>query len=177
MPLLVCGPRVGTPSWPASSTATTDSRRVGSGPLRRHDSAGTGPTQGRQSTQVDAALCGSRWTRDQEEGNDMKCRIVLSTVAVTMAGALTAAACGSSVSAEIDRDRQLDADMAAVVASGVPGVALGLSDQGNTTRLAQGLGDVASGTPMGVDDRVRIGSLSKSYVAVLVLQLVDEGRL
>jgi len=107
----------------------------------------------------------------------MKCRTVLATVTVTMAGALAAAACGSSVSAEIDRDRQLDADMAAVVASGVPGVALVIRDEGNTTRLAQGLGDVATGTPMGVDDRIRIGSLSKSYVAVVVLQLVDEGRL
>jgi hypothetical protein len=76
----------------------------------------------------------------------MKHHIVLASVALalTTTGALAAVGCGSEIAAEVARDRQLDTDMAALTHSGVPGVALVIRDGGNTTRLAQGFGDVAT---------------------------------
>jgi D-alanyl-D-alanine carboxypeptidase len=40
-----------------------------------------------------------------------------------------------------------------------------------------GTGDLASGVPMRRDDHVRIASITKTFIAVVVLQLVDENRL
>lgn len=48
---------------------------------------------------------------------------------------------------------------------------------GRVTRLAGGLADVRTRTPMSVGDRFRIGSLTKTCVATIVLQLVAQGRL
>jgi D-alanyl-D-alanine carboxypeptidase len=64
-----------------------------------------------------------------------------------------------------------------VVATGVPGaVALAL---GPRTRIAEsaGLADLGSGEALTVEHRFRIGSVSKIFVAALVLQLVAEGLL
>ena len=107
----------------------------------------------------------------------MQHRTAFLSIAIAAAGVFAVAGCDSSISAEIARDRQLDTDMAAVTDTGVPGVALVIRDGDNTTRLAHGVGESATNTPLQVDDQFRIGSLSKSYVAVVMLQLVDEDRL
>src|SRR5574341_505059 len=69
--------------------------------------------------------------------------------------------------------RQIDR----LVAAGAPGVIVLYRDGGQVTRLAGGFGDVARRAPMRADDRFRIGSLTKSYIATMVLQLVGEGKL
>src|SRR6185295_4954516 len=46
-----------------------------------------------------------------------------------------------------------------------------------TTRLASGLGDVANGVPMRTDDHFKIASLTKTYTATVMLQLVQERKL
>ena len=97
-------------------------------------------------------------------------------VATALAFALAANACGS-ISREVARDKRIDAHLDAVVAAGVPGVTALIRDGGSTSQVASGVGDVATSTPIRVDDRFRIGSLSKTYVAVVVLQLADEGKL
>ena len=63
------------------------------------------------------------------------------------------------------------------MAAGVPGVTAVIRDGGSTSRVASGVGEVASNTPIRVDDRFRTGRLSKTYVPVVVLQLADEGKL
>jgi D-alanyl-D-alanine carboxypeptidase len=99
-------------------------------------------------------------------------------IAVSGALALALAACGgASIAKEVARDKQVDTDMAAVTASGVPGVAIVIRDGGSTSRVASGVGEVATNTPMTVGDRVRIGSLAKSYVSVVLLQLAGENKL
>jgi D-alanyl-D-alanine carboxypeptidase len=68
---------------------------------------------------------------------------------------------------------QLDA----VVATGVPGavaVAVGLDGR---IEAAAGFADLGMGEVLTVDDRFRIGSVTKIFVAALVLQLVAEGVL
>lgn len=60
-----------------------------------------------------------------------------------------------------------------VVAAGAPG-AVALA--GGRTATA-GVADVRTRRPLRADDRVRIGSITKSFTAVVALQLVGEGRL
>ncbi len=65
-----------------------------------------------------------------------------------------------------------------VVATGVPGaVAVALGPDGRVVEAAGGFADLGTGEPMTVDHRFRIGSVTKIFVATLVLQLVAEGVL
>jgi D-alanyl-D-alanine carboxypeptidase len=64
-----------------------------------------------------------------------------------------------------------------VVAAGAPGAAVLVRDGGRTTRLASGLGDLATQTPMRAADRTRIGGVTKSFTATVVLQLAGERKL
>jgi D-alanyl-D-alanine carboxypeptidase len=51
------------------------------------------------------------------------------------------------------------------------------SDGHRTLTLARGLGDIRRHVPLAATDRFRIGSLTKTFVATVALQLVGEGRL
>ena len=64
-----------------------------------------------------------------------------------------------------------------LVATGVPGAVLLVRDGRHVFRLAAGTSDLSTGEPMRVDDRFRIASLTKTFAATVVMQLVDEGRL
>jgi CubicO group peptidase (beta-lactamase class C family) len=65
----------------------------------------------------------------------------------------------------------------AVVATGVPGaVAVTLGPEGQVGAAA-GFADLRTGEVLTVDHRFRIGSVTKVFVAALVLQLVDDGLL
>ena len=69
--------------------------------------------------------------------------------------------------------KQLDG----VVEAGAPGV-VGLVRTGERTwQGASGLGDLRAKRPARAGDQFRIGSVTKSFVATVVLQLVGEGRL
>lgn len=58
---------------------------------------------------------------------------------------------------------------------GAPGALAEISDgRGRTTVLTSGMADVATGAPMAADSRFRIGSMTKMFVATVVLQLVAE---
>ena len=64
-----------------------------------------------------------------------------------------------------------------IVDDGVPG-AIGLARHGGrVVAAASGAADLASGQPMAVADRVRAGSITKTMVATVVLQLAAEHRL
>ena len=64
-----------------------------------------------------------------------------------------------------------------VVEAGAPGV-IGLVRTGERTwQGASGLADLRAKRPARAGDRFRVGSVTKSFVATLVLQLVGEGRL
>jgi len=64
-----------------------------------------------------------------------------------------------------------------IVNDGVPG-AIGLARHGSQVTVAtSGLADIATQTPMAPGDRVRVGSVTKTFVATVVLQLVAEHRL
>jgi D-alanyl-D-alanine carboxypeptidase len=59
-----------------------------------------------------------------------------------------------------------------------PGLTLALADSNGVQRVcAYGLNDLARHTPLNVDELFHIGSISKSFLAVCLLQLHDEGKL
>jgi D-alanyl-D-alanine carboxypeptidase len=80
------------------------------------------------------------------------------------------ASCGGS---GLDRQGMLTD----VVDAGAPGALALVRSDGETWRGASGLADVERGVPMRPDLRFRAGSITKSFVAVVVLQLVAEGRI
>lgn len=70
-------------------------------------------------------------------------------------------------------DLQLDA----IVATGVPGAVVVAHGPGARVEAAAGVADIATGESLTPEHRFRIGSVTKVFVAALVLQLVGEGLL
>ncbi|MFF4453248.1 serine hydrolase domain-containing protein [Streptomyces goshikiensis] len=67
---------------------------------------------------------------------------------------------------------------ALVRADGLPAALASVKDRGGRTRTyTAGVGDVATGAKVPQDGQVRIGSTTKTFTAVVVLQLVGEGRI
>lgn len=52
-----------------------------------------------------------------------------------------------------------------------------VDDNGTIHRLSEGVADRATGRAITTTDRFRVGSVTKSFSAVVLLQLVDEGKL
>jgi len=91
-----------------------------------------------------------------------------------MAVAGTAASATARDTASTD---SLRPELEAVVAAGSPG-ALVLVEHGTSrTEAAVGVADLGGRVPLRAGDGFRAGSITKTFVAVVVLQLVREGRL
>ncbi|MBL1105058.1 beta-lactamase family protein [Streptomyces sp. 5-8] len=65
----------------------------------------------------------------------------------------------------------------AAVAAGVPGVTATVKDAHGTWSTTAGVGDLRTGGPRSAADRYRVGSITKTFVATVLLQLEAEGRL
>jgi len=63
------------------------------------------------------------------------------------------------------------------VSAGVPGAVVVSTGPGGQVEAAAGLADVSTGGPLTAGHRFRIGSVTKIFVAALVLQLVADGTL
>jgi len=72
---------------------------------------------------------------------------------------------------------QLQRLLGLAVAAGAPGAAAWVQDEDGSLQAAGGVADISTGRPMEARLRFRAGSLTKSLVATVVLQLVAEGRL
>jgi D-alanyl-D-alanine carboxypeptidase len=64
-----------------------------------------------------------------------------------------------------------------VVAAGAPGAAARVADERGVIQAAVGVADLRNGRPMRPELHYRVGSVTKPFVATVVLQLVAEGRL
>ncbi|HUG83751.1 MAG TPA: serine hydrolase domain-containing protein [Euzebya sp.] len=100
----------------------------------------------------------------------MTTRIALLALAALLAG------CASDPVNAADDLPELLAEWRA--RSGAVGVAIAVDAPGQPTWVgAEGMSDTEADTPLAADDRFRIGSVTKSFTAVVVLQLVEESRL
>jgi D-alanyl-D-alanine carboxypeptidase len=75
------------------------------------------------------------------------------------------------------RTASLQSDVDALVAAGTPGAILLVRDGNETTRLTGGVSDLVTQRAIEPGDHYRIASLTKTYVATVVLQLAAEGKL
>lgn len=118
-------------------------------------------------------------------------RLVLLTAAVVCMGALAVTAAGSGAQApgtpaahQSDGfspavERQLSLAVRNNMTDGrLPGVAVGVWAPGRGSWVrAFGIADRSSGRPARASDHVRIASITKTFTATAILQLVDRGRI
>jgi D-alanyl-D-alanine carboxypeptidase len=72
---------------------------------------------------------------------------------------------------------EIQHQLAAVIETGVPGVVVVASGPEGRIEAAAGVADIATGMALTPEHRFRIGSVTKIFVAPLVLRLVEEGLL
>ena len=97
----------------------------------------------------------------------------IAVLALVLVGPAASATPTTTASTTSRLQRALDE----LVAAGVPGAVV-LSPAGHhTTLLASGYGNLNQKTRLSTSDRFRVGSITKTFVATLVLQLVGEGKL
>ncbi|MER5491239.1 serine hydrolase domain-containing protein [Streptomyces sp. NPDC002490] len=67
--------------------------------------------------------------------------------------------------------------MDSLVAGGVPGITGQARDERGAWAGTSGIGNLKTGAPRGAEDRFRIASVTKTFVATVLLQMESEGRL
>ncbi|MFK4066737.1 serine hydrolase domain-containing protein [Streptomyces sp. NPDC029674] len=67
--------------------------------------------------------------------------------------------------------------MDAAVRAGTPGVTAQARDRHGVWASTSGVGDRTTGAPRGKNDRFRVGSITKTFVATVLLQMEAEGKL
>ncbi|MGC0362648.1 D-alanyl-D-alanine carboxypeptidase [Rhodococcus sp. 27YEA15] len=92
--------------------------------------------------------------------------------AIAVGATLAIAACST-----LQRSIDIQADLDALVRSGAVGAIATLDDGTRTSVTTSGVPNRANGDSIGDNYRVRIGSVTESFTAVLVLLLVSEGRI
>ncbi|MFI8710297.1 serine hydrolase domain-containing protein [Bacillus sp. NPDC077411] len=84
----------------------------------------------------------------------------------------------SSLQASTQRDRNaVKQAMRDTLHLGYPGILAKISDSGKTWSYAVGIADLRTKKPMKTDFRFRIGSVTKTFTATILLQLAGENRL
>ncbi|MFF8810940.1 serine hydrolase domain-containing protein [Streptomyces pactum] len=116
----------------------------------------------------------------------VRCAVVLAAASALAAVAAPAPAAGRPATAPTAAPAGCDQARGALTASldtlvarhGTPGVAAEVTDpRCGRWSVARGVADLDSGRPMRAADRLRIGSVSKTFTATVVVQLAAEGRL
>ena len=101
-------------------------------------------------------------------------RIALAATPILIALAtLVVVGCATSGGDEPELGALLDS----VVAAGAPGVLVVVREDGKVRSEARGFADRSRSVRMRADERFRIGSITKTFVAALVLLLVEDGAL
>jgi D-alanyl-D-alanine carboxypeptidase len=104
----------------------------------------------------------------------LRTAVAIAAAVVAAALALTTSLAGASSGS---RNANLQKSVDDLVAAGAPGAVLFVRDGQKTTTYTAGVADLATSRPIAARDRYRIASLTKTYTATVVLQLVAEGKL
>ncbi|GHG93313.1 serine hydrolase domain-containing protein [Streptomyces lanatus] len=103
---------------------------------------------------------------------------VRTTMTALTAVALSLALAGPAVAASAGNGHGATRTaIEAAVADGVPGVTATVRDGHGTWSATAGVGDLETGEPRSAHDRYRVASITKTFVATVLLQLEAEGRL
>ncbi|MFI6852896.1 serine hydrolase domain-containing protein [Streptomyces sp. NPDC050416] len=100
--------------------------------------------------------------------------ILTAATAVALSAALAGPAVAALPAGHHDATRQA---VRAAIADGVPGVTVRVRQGHGTWAATAGVGDLKTGQPRSTRDHYRVASISKTFVATVVLQLEAEGRL
>lgn len=138
-----------------------------------------GATQGQRRCR-DSSAAGRRYrpTRPKTVLIVAAAFVAISTVALSPSSAVAGPAAGR-ISSQVNSaaDVGLRPLVADVVNAGVPGV-IARAQDGHQIHLATaGVADLATGAKLRSQARFRVGSITKTFVATVVLQLVGQGRL
>ncbi|MEU8112252.1 serine hydrolase domain-containing protein [Micromonospora sp. NPDC048947] len=98
------------------------------------------------------------------------------TIATTVLAVIAVPAAATAVPAERDRV-ELHRRLNDVVAAGTVGALAEVRDQHGIWQGASGVAELGTTRAVPVDGRVRVGSITKTFIGTVVLQLVGEGRL
>ncbi|MET9849491.1 serine hydrolase domain-containing protein [Streptomyces ossamyceticus] len=102
---------------------------------------------------------------------------LVAATAVVAAVALAAPVAAAAPAAPRDGHGATREAMDANVKDGVVGIALQAKDAHGIWKATAGKGDLRTGAPRTAHDRFRAGSITKTFVATVLLQLEAEGRL
>ncbi len=104
-------------------------------------------------------------------------RSVAAAVAVAV-GVMTAGTLQAPVASAAPRPDTVQQGLDTLVrADGMPGALASVTDrEGRHRTYTAGVGDLATGAPVPRDGQVRVGSNTKTFTAVVMLQLVAEGK-
>ncbi|WP_208615020.1 serine hydrolase domain-containing protein [Streptomyces caeruleatus] len=100
--------------------------------------------------------------------------VAATAVALPMALAAPALAATPAGAGHHDATREA---MEAAVDAGVPGVTATAKDGHGTWSATAGVGNLETRKPRSAEDRYRVGSITKTFVATVLLQLEAQGRL
>jgi D-alanyl-D-alanine carboxypeptidase len=102
---------------------------------------------------------------------------VAATTATVTSAAAGAAAAATTSAQHAYRQQDLQRDLTAITATGVPGVLAEVRTGARQLRGTSGVADLDSRKPVNGNGFFRIGSNTKTFISVVVLQLVAEHRL
>ena len=117
--------------------------------------------------------------RNRLENRSMSHKVLITTSILAATAVSLAAGAGSAGAASTTPSGTpgLGASLSQLVAAGAPGATLLVRRGDRTTLLARGFAETATKKRMRPGDSFRMGSLTKTYVATVLLQLAEEGRL
>ena len=102
----------------------------------------------------------------------------VAVLAAIAAATVLAAAASSPSAASLDqRSQKLQVALDRVVAAGAPAAVALRRDGARTTTYHSGYGNLATKTPVQASERFRVGSVTKTFVATVALQLIGENKL
>ncbi len=119
------------------------------------------------------------WQKFRSSGRRRGGRFRAVSAAAVVAGVMTVGALASPAAFAAARPDVVQQGLSELVRTdGVPAALASVKDrEGHTRTYAAGVGDLATGAKVPVDGQVRIGSNTKAFTAVVLLQLVGEGKI
>ncbi|MGW2719098.1 serine hydrolase domain-containing protein [Streptomyces sp. NPDC001492] len=102
---------------------------------------------------------------------------LVAATAVALSAALAAPALAAAPARGAEGHEPTQRAVEAAVRLGVPGVTLTAKDAHGAWATTAGVGSLRTGKPRSAHDRYRVGSITKTFVSTVLLQLEAEGRL